>query len=198
MKMHCDPRSIIKKSEKEVYERHRNGDTADIISTILYADARSGTFITNGVECLRGANEYETLRNVWAFVKHNIEYRADRAGHERVKSPGALFTIGHGDCKSFSIAIAAILRALGISYRYRFTAYGPGDVTHVYVIADGNRGPVILDAVHKKFDEEARYYYKKDIRPKKSSLNGISGFQVDFSRWLIGLAFLLLILNWKK
>lgn len=194
----CSPKSIIKPSQREVYEHYRNGDTADIISTILYADARSGAFVSKSVECLRGANEYETLRNVWAFVKNNVQYRADKAGHERVKSPGALFAIGHGDCKSFSIAIAAILRALGISYRYRFTAYAPGDVTHVYVIADGNRGPVILDAVHTKFDDEVKYYFKKDIRPKKSSLNGLGGFQTGVSNWLIALGVLLLFINWKK
>lgn len=195
MRTICEPNQIISRSKQEVYERHRSGDTSDIIETILYADGRSGGFVADGVECLRGANQYETLRNVWGFVKRNITYKADRAGHERVKSPGALFAIGSGDCKSYSIAIGAILRALGISYRYRFTAYGPGDVTHVYVVADGNQGTVILDAVHKKFDEEVGYYYKKDIRPKKSGMNGTGGIQVDFSRWVITLSLLLLLFN---
>lgn len=193
MRTNCEPSQIIRRSEQEVYERHRSGDTSDIIETILYADSRSGAFVSDGVECLRGPNQYETLRNVWAFVKGNIKYRADKAGHERVKSPGALFAIGHGDCKSYSIAIGAILRAMGIAYWYRFTAYGPGDVTHVYVVADGNRGPVILDAVHTKFDEEVRYYSKKDIRPKKSGVNGIGGIQVDFSKWAINITLLLLL-----
>lgn len=194
MRTICEPSQIIRRSQQEVYERHRSGGTADIIETILYADSRSGGFVANGVECLRGANQYETLRNVWAFVKGNITYRADKAGHERVKSPGALFAIGSGDCKSYSIAIGAILRALGISYRYRFAAYGPGDVTHVYVVADGTRGPVVIDAVSKKpFGEEERYYFKKDIRPGKPSVNGIGGIQVDFSKLAINITLLLLL-----
>ena len=148
----CDPARLIRHSPQTEIVRHRNGDTADIIDWIMYMDAHSGEWIvTENVECLRGATDYDTLHNVWKFVKHNLRYQADRAGHERVKSPGALYASREGDCKSFSIAEGALLRALGIRYKYRFTAYEPGDYTHVYVVADGG---VILDAVHSKFDQE--------------------------------------------
>jgi len=165
MRRNCTPGAVIGPSEKFVIRRHDNGNTADIIETILYADERSGSYMLPGVQCLVGATEKETLKNVWAFIRNNVRYRADRPGHERVKSPGALFDEGVGDCKSFSIATGAILRSLGIPYKYRFTAYAPGDVTHVYVIAQTADGPVILDSVHTRFDDEVPYYRKKDIRP---------------------------------
>lgn len=183
--MSCRVENIIKHSEREVYQRHANGDTADIVETILYADARSGAFVLDGVECLRGATERDTLYNVWRFVRGNITYRADRPGHERVKSPGALFAEKKGDCKSFSIALGAILRELGYNYKYRFVSYVPGDVTHVYVIATGRNGQYILDAVHNRFDEEVNYFQKKDIKPRLAAVSGISGFSFDFSTWLV-------------
>lgn len=162
----CDPAKLIRHSPQTEITRYRNGETADIIETILWMDAHSEKWVvTENVECLRGATEYDTLRNVWRFVKKNLRYQADRPGYERVKSPGALYTSRTGDCKSFSIAEGALLRSLGIPYKYRFAAYEPGDFTHVYVVAMPNGEEVILDAVHTAFDEEVRYRKKKDIAP---------------------------------
>lgn len=173
----CDPANIVKPSPQTELIRHRDGDTTDIIEAILYMDANGRDWIKDGVECLRGSTDNETLKNVWAFVRQNLKYKADKPGHERVKSPGALYASGYGDCKSFSIAEGAILKALGYPYRYRFTAYEPGDFTHVYVIATTPEGKdVILDAVHDQFNAEAKYYRKKDIYPTKP-INGISNQQ---------------------
>lgn len=185
----CQPDRIIKKSPQWEILRHRDGETADIIETILYADSKSKGFVMFGVDCLKGASEYDTLKNVWKFVKGNIRYRADRPGHERIKSPGALFASGYGDCKSLSVSIGAILRALGIPFQYRFTAYDNGEFSHVYVVADGANGPVVLDAVHTKFDDEVPYHRKKDIRPPNSaSVNGLPKIAVKGCGLLIGAA----------
>lgn len=169
----CSPAMLIKHSPQTEITRDRNGGTDDIMHWIMWMDAHSAEWIvTDNVDCLRGATDYETLHNVWRFVRHNLKYRADRPGHERVKSPGALYASGTGDCKSFSIAEGALLRALRIPYKYRFAAYEPGDFTHVYVVATPGGKDIILDAVHSKFDEEVRYYKKKEIRPKQSRIAG--------------------------
>lgn len=175
-RVQCDPARLIKHSPQTEILRHRDGETADIVDTILYMDAHSaGWVMAENVECLRGATDYDTLHNVWKFVKHNLRYRADKPGHERVKSPGALYTSREGDCKSFSIAEGALLKALGIPYRYRFAAYEPGDFTHVYIVASAEGHPVVMDAVHSKFDSEVPYYRKKDIRPSKMA--GVHGLK---------------------
>lgn len=194
----CSPRAVIGPSEQFEIHRYANGNTLDIVETILYADTRSSSFVLPGIACLEGNTTRETLRNVWGFVKENVKYRPDRPGHERVKSPGALFASGVGDCKSFSLAIGAMLRSLGIPYKYRFTAYEPGDVTHVYVVAETSGGPVILDAVHKKFDEEVPYHHKRDIKPNQApGVHGIGEVSFSFSPWWL-VAFALLLLNWKR
>jgi transglutaminase-like putative cysteine protease len=163
----------------------------------MYADTRAHEFVVSeGVEkCLVGRSDYQTLRNIWSFVRNNVQYRQDRPGHEKVKSPAALFAVGHGDCKSFSVAIAAILRHLGIPYKYRFTAYSPGDYTHVYVVAypKGNQ-PVIMDAVHTKFDDEVPYQRKKDYTPQPAvnttayttGVHGVGEVKFDYTPILVG------------
>lgn len=191
--MRCNPSAIIRPSQQRVETRYKSGDTADIIATILEADAQADSFVdAAGVQCLVGASDMATARNVYQFVKGNIRYRADRTGLERVQSPGALFASRSGDCKSLSIATAAILRALGFqNIRYRFAAYAPGNYSHVYVVARIDGQDVILDTVHTRFNEEVDYYKKKDIAAARVS--GISGHGVrgDISSTLtlLGLGF---------
>lgn len=186
--MRCTVERIIKPSPQWEITRYHDGDTADIIETILFADTKSEGFILPGVQCLIDSSQYRTLANVYKFVKGNVKYRADRRGFERVKSPGALFSSGYGDCKSLSVAIAAILKRLGIPYRYRFASYAPGDFTHVYVIAEGVNGDVILDAVHKTFDEEHPYYRHSDVKPAGSpkGIKGLTEISIDASGLVFG------------
>jgi len=180
----CDPGQIIRTSPQTEIVRHRNGDTPDIIETILYMDGHATQWVNvDNVECLRGATNYDTLHNVWQFVKRNLRYQADRPGHERVKSPGALYSSGHGDCKSFSIAEGALLKALGVPYRYRFAAYEPGDFTHVYIVATIDGRDVVMDAVHTDFDAEVPYRKKKDIGPASGAIAGIPTTRPQPTRW---------------
>lgn len=175
--MTCNPRNIIKPSQATERIRYRSGDTDDIITVIMDMDAKADKSIDpNEVECLRGRDGYETMHNVWRFVKQNVRYKPDARGKEKVKSPAALFRVGTGDCKSFSIAEVALLRALGFTnIRYRFTAYTPGgDVTHVYVVCRYAGRDVIMDAVHSRFDEEVPYSWKMD-KKAATGINGISG-----------------------
>lgn len=173
--MRCQPKDIIKTSALKERIRYRDGDTQDIVKVIMDMDAVSDKYVdAEAAECLAGEEDYETLRNIWKFVKSNLTYKADPRGKEVVKSPAALFSIGKGDCKSFSISEVALLRALGFKgIRYRFAAYDGGrDVTHVYVVCKLNSKDVILDAVHSKFDEEVGYSMKKDI-PAARGISGI-------------------------
>lgn len=171
----CSPEAIINHSDQKETTRYRDGDTGDIIETIMDMDRQSHRWVRSdaAAQCLRGDTEEETLRNVWAFVKRNVQYRADAEGHEKVKSPGALFASRVGDCKSYSIAEAALLRALDIPYKYRFASYEPGDFTHVYIMARTRSGWIPLDAVHTAPLEEARYYRKKDIQPQHAAIGAL-------------------------
>lgn len=174
--MQCDPKNIIKTSALKERIRYKDGDTDDIVKVILDMDSMSDKYVdAEAAQCLFGSDDYETLRNVWKFVNGNIQYKADARGKEVVKSPAALFSIGKGDCKSFSIAEVALLRALGFKgIRYRFASYNNNaDVTHVYVICKLRGEDVILDAVHSRFDDEVNYAWKRDIAATKTHVSGI-------------------------
>ena len=159
---------------------YSDGSTEDIVSVILRKDREADQYIDKAAaQCLRGKDDYETLRNVWRFVKYNVRYKTDRPGKEIVKSPAALFELRSGDCKSFSISEAALLRALGFKgIRYRFTSYKNNKVvTHVYIVVKSGGEDVILDAVYGVFDQEDNYKWKKDLpasqRFKNSAISGL-------------------------
>lgn len=174
--MSCTPKSIFSKSALIERIRFNDGATSDIIKVIMDMDSVSDKYVDQeAAQCLTGATDYATLRNVWEFVKSNLKYKADSRGREVVKSPAALFEIGRGDCKSFSIAVAALLRALGFDgIRYRFAAYDKGqEVTHVYVVVKSGGKDVILDAVHTRFDEQVKYAFKRDVIATQAAKIGI-------------------------
>lgn len=194
------PNTIIGTSPNEVVMTV-NGNTRDIIRLILIADRLSGKFVdTQNAERLRGRDDYHTLENIFWFVKKNVAYKVDPNGTQDVRLPGYLFETATGDCKSYSVAIGAICRALGIPYRYRFIRQaGAANYHHVYIVAttpDGSaRGPVLLDAVHRSFDSEPKYSRKLDIKSGQKIPAGIGGVldTVPRGAWII---ILLLIGLW--
>jgi hypothetical protein len=153
--------------------KHRDGDTWDIVKVIFDADTKLGKYMCEF------ANQFESsyagLYDLWSWVHKNIKYVPDKPGHEKVKDPRVTWSDGNGDCKSFSLFIASVLRCLGIRYKYRFASYdGAKDPTHVYVIASIDKKEIILDAVHDKFDDEAGYSKKWDkMQTRISYLHGL-------------------------
>lgn len=186
------PQHIILPPEGTRTVVYRNGGTRDIIRAILAADRVSARYVCREhLHQLQGATDYDTLRNIWRFVRANVAYRADRPGHEIVRSPGYLFSSAQGDCKSMSLAVGALCRAFGLAYRYRFVAQGSAqqDYHHVYVVAtlpDGADVPV--DCVYHRFDAEAPYRRRLDIRPGArtgaGSVQGIHGGGLVDCAWL--------------
>jgi len=159
-----------------------DGDTDDIIKTILLGDRLSRGFTEKLAPALKGRDLKDTLNNVFWFVKDNIKYSIDEPGHEIVKSPGATWAENYADCKSLSVFIGSLLQNLGIRYVYRFASYAPGDVTHVYPVAFLPSGrPVIMDTVNVGFDLEEPYRKAFDIDPKTGHKAKINGKKSVFS-----------------
>lgn len=193
------PTSIINPSTGQRRTVYQDGNTGDIIRVIMHADKLSGEFIkSNTVQRLQGNNDYDTLQNIYWFVKKNIQYQADQPGQEDVRSPGYLFKTAQGDCKSLSVALGALCRAFGIPYQYRFIRQaGASNYHHVYLIAfcrDGScKEAVLLDAVHRSFNSEPVYRQKLDLKPGQRSPAGIGA--ISFS-WAGVAPILLLLAIW--
>lgn len=154
----CDNRSTM------VLDKFQTGD---IIALLLNADAKAGENTRSIAHRFRGNTRTESARNIWNFLKNEITYKEDPDGGQWVKSPGQLVHSGFGDCKSFSLFTASILKNLGIDYLYRFAGYdGKNIPTHVYIVCfDEAGGPIIIDAVYTAFNAEKSYTYKQDKMP---------------------------------
>lgn len=160
---------------------HQNGDTWDIVNTVLKADKQS----KKDTEQLskQFTRDKAGLRQLWLYVKNNFTYKEDENGQQWIKSPARLFHDKKGDCKSFTIFINSVLQNLKIDYITRFISQNSDkDPTHVYSIAVLGDEKIILDAVYHKFNEEPRHTKKYDYMTKISYLNGVKNFQSELER----------------
>lgn len=166
------------------------GTTSDIIRTVMYAyDVERDPQINELAEKLRGETVEQTCRNIWQYLVDNITYRADADGTkgEMIRTPARLVHDGTGDCKSYSLFTAVVLRYLGIPHVFRFASYNTRkEATHVYVVALPNSplevgGNIIIDAVatvqlNKNFNEEVEYTYKCDMANGTTKISYLAGF----------------------
>jgi len=153
----------IKNTNKTIYS---NGNTSDIIKVVMMAyDIENDPQIKALASQLKGSTDYDTCRNIWQYLIDNVTYRADE-GKQEIRTPARLLNDKVGDCKSFSLFTAVILRYLGIDHVFRFVSYdNRKEATHVYVVAKGN---IIIDAVAAlqaslPFNQELKYNFRCDM-----------------------------------
>lgn len=158
--------SLIPQPDGENVLRHKDGNTWDIINVIMSSDRKMSNYMCDFAQQFEPT--YEGLYDLWYWVRKNIKYIADKPGYEKVKDPRVTWKDGFGDCKSFSLFVASVLRCIGVRYKYRFTSYNQNsDPTHVYVIAHLKGREIIIDSVHTKYDDEADYIKKWDKMPTR-------------------------------
>ena len=106
----------------------------------------------------KGATDSDTCRKIFDFLKSKVKY--DKDGFtQKIKYPSALLREGRGDCKSYSLFTAAILKNLNIPFRWTYASYTPGVEIpgHVYITTDSG---CICDVVWGKFNSEKKPYNK--------------------------------------
>ncbi len=141
--------------------RYQNGDTSKIIEVTREADqiAAEERLCRKFAPLLRGRNDFETCRNTWDFMRNEIRYVADKVGYERVRLPNKCIWDAHrfndgGDCKTFFVTTADLLRENGIKSQAWFIAQNGGwKAKHVYctaILKDGRE--VAVDGVYHLFN----------------------------------------------
>lgn len=159
-----------------------DGDTMDIIKSILMVDKTAKTHLSSFAHYLKGGTNVETLNNVWQFVKTHIKYEVDPWGKQYIRTPSSCFW-DKCDCKGYSIFTKAVLDNLGISCRYRFASYTKqGNYTHVYIIAKVEGTEYILDSCWNAFNSEKTYTIKKDVMTEIVSVEGLPKKNVGIPR----------------
>ena len=148
-----------------------SGNVNDIIQVILHADKHSLGAADEFAPFLRGANDLDTLRNVYHFVRQNIRYVRDPENEEIIKTPGCTLAEGKGDCKSMTILTGSLLRGLGYTFSYRVAFYDRRypQQGHIYSVVDLDGQHIIIDPVHDTFNEELEAWKTKDYTPVGSA-----------------------------
>jgi len=151
----------------------RMHNTSDIINQMQAAHYDNSQFAKKIAHNFKGATRRQTCKNIYNWLKQNVDYRIEPANLQTTKTLQRLVSDGFGDCKHYSGFFAAILSALNIPHYYRFASYSASKTpTHVYVIAlDENGKEIKCDAVLNTFDSEKPYTYKID----KKMLMQLSG-----------------------
>lgn len=124
----------------------------------------------------KGSTPLKTCENIWNFLKNNILYLKDPEGYQFIKQPRKFLKDRSGDCKSFSLFTAAVLKNIypKANIYLRYASYNDNNIpTHVYTIYQDEKGLIIIDAVYKWFNKQKEYKFKIDYKMKVYTLAGI-------------------------
>jgi len=161
-----------------------NQNVPDIIREVLEAHSYfSGDYDFIYQYFDKGSIE-NTCRLLFDFCKRNIAYKIEGEKNQTTKSPSALISMGHGDCKHYAGFIAGVLCAItrntgkNIKWAYRFGSYSlfdrePG---HVFVVAKDAGQEIWIDPVLSYFDERLQptYFIDKKVSMPLYRLSGFA------------------------
>lgn len=144
-----------------------NSQTAkDIASAIVKSIKDSESTANLIAPYLKSTNKLQTLKNIFIFCKNNVEYVKEGKELQTAKTLARILSDKKGDCKHYSTLCYSLCKALGIDCKLRLISqnFYNTDPTHIYVIAKVNGQTIVIDPVLRSFNNEARYYYKYDIK----------------------------------
>lgn len=165
-----------------ILKKHQNTD--DIIEGILSANNKYAKDYSQISSFFIGSTPRQTCKNIWKFLKQNVNYKIESENRQTIKTPAAIIATGKttgSDCKNLSLFTAGILQDLkrkgiqNIPFVFRFSSYKffNNIPEHVFIVAyPGTNNEIWIDAVLNEFDYKKNYTYKID---KKPMLVGISG-----------------------
>jgi hypothetical protein len=147
-------------------------DNADIRKAIVNAVPKATEQVKEMAASFSGANDQETCKKIFDFLKNQIQYKADGAD-QIIRYPSALLKTKTGDCKSYSLLTAAILNNLEIPCRFVLQSFNEDPTpSHIYV---ETLSGVKCDAVWGKFNSEKPSTFKYYIPMNVKYMAGING-----------------------
>lgn len=147
-------------------------DNADIRKAIVNAVPKATEQTKEMAASFSGANDQETCKKIFDFLKNQINYKADGAD-QIIRYPSALLKTKTGDCKSYSLLTAAILNNLEIPCRFVLQSFNEDPTpSHIYV---ETMSGVKCDAVWGKFNSEKPSTFKYYIPMNVKYMAGIGG-----------------------
>lgn len=153
--------------------------TYDIINQIKYQHNANLPYAKLIAHKFKGRTFYATCKNIFTFLKKNIEYKIEGGDMQTTKTIQRLMRDGHGDCKHYANFINPILHVLygPNAFVYRFASYNDSLLPqHVYAVGilPENGREIYIDPVLPDFDVEKKYNHKIDKRMALYSLSGVN------------------------
>ena len=151
---------VYKGKQKVLLQDQSTKNIIDEIIKAHYLYAADYKKISKNFE---GANDLQTGKNVFNFLKENVRYIVDSEENQKIKSPAAIIATGACDCKCYSLFIGGILGAMKIPFVYRFASYNKNkNLGHVFVVMYYYGKEIFIDPVIEKFNDKKPYTYKVD------------------------------------
>ena len=159
---------------------------SDIITGMLNAHTKYAPEYQKIAGSFAGRDVKSTARNIYDFLKKNVNYVIEPDDKQMLKSPSAILYTGKttgSDCKNYALFTAGILDALNragfpIKWTFRFASYRMFDKMphHTFVVINPDTNNEIwIDPVLNGFNLKKQYYYKLDKKPKNMALISLAG-----------------------
>ena len=154
------------KNQRFLVSRYQtSGEIAGAIVKAINESLPSANLIKHHFD---NKDKYESCKLIFLFCKEMIPYKKESGHRQTAKTIPRILSDANkygGDCKHMATLSASLCKVLNIPCCLRLIAQQPGTTTpnHIYTVAKINGKDVIIDAVLKNFDTEARYNYKYDI-----------------------------------
>lgn len=141
----------------------------DIVDLLLTCERHARKYWPKLQREFKTADDYETCKRIWQFMKKNIAYQREPEEKQTGKTVARILSDGFGDCKAFATFALAACRACNIPACFRLASYDPVNSTpsHIYCVAKANGKTVIVDGCMPQFDQEARYTFFRNEYPLK-------------------------------
>lgn len=161
--------NIALKAENKNLLISRYQTAGEIAATILKAIEMSKQASDYIAPKFYNEDRIKTAKLIFYFCKNAIPYKKESSQKQTAKTVARILQDAQskgGDCKHYATISAAICKSLNIPVKLRLISQNYYDTspTHIYCVAKINNKDIIIDAVLKNFNEEARYNYKYDIK----------------------------------
>lgn len=145
---------------------YQNAD--DIIRQLKRAEFESRPTSAKLAKVFNESDKMKVAAKVWHFLRTQIFYYAEPKTNQSAKTISRFISDKTGDCKHFAVFSVGVLNAAGIPAWFTFIGQQKGikKPNHAYATALIDGKFVTIDACRKKFNSEADYFYKWDVKRK--------------------------------
>jgi hypothetical protein len=152
---------------------YSNGNNDDIQQALKNATPKAVEMVRSIAPYFKRSSAYQTGEAIHSFIRKNLSYRKDPSGFQQIKLPNRYLTES-GDCKSKSLFVFSILKALGYNPAYKLANYDAtkGNIpSHVYIILNDKGKKITIDGTYQYYNKEPKTFYSKIMEIQELSAN---------------------------